>query len=111
MRRIGHTRNGTRDSLRFFAANRGTRAAKSFMNYQAVFHDKDIGFHLVEADDRETFTARMAIRDHVITGENRNKANRSELQGQPIFSGMCGPMWNGNGVRYESVEAYAILSS
>jgi hypothetical protein len=43
---------------------------------------------------------------------NSNKAHRPELQGQPIFSGLAGPMWNGNNViRYESPEAYEICSN
>lgn len=31
---------------------------------------------------------------------------RDELQNQPCFEGFIGPMWNGDGLRYETPEAY-----
>ncbi len=52
-------------------------------------------------------------------GAESRASLRPELQGQPKFSGVCGPMWGGYGgaegqepvIRYESWEAYEILSS
>lgn len=31
---------------------------------------------------------------------------RDELQNQPCFEGFIGPMWNGDGLRYETPDAY-----
>lgn len=47
-----------------------------------------------------------------VTGENRNKVHRSELQGQPVLKGFAGPMWDGDGViRYEDWKSCEILSN
>ena len=35
---------------------------------------------------------------------------REELKGQPKFSDCCGPMWNGDHVRYENWDVYERLS-
>lgn len=55
--------------------------------------------------------AAMEIRGHAFTGINANPRQRAELQGQPKFAGLCGPMWNGDAIRYECREAYARLSA
>ncbi len=52
----------------------------------------------------------MEVRGFVFSGVNQNKGNREELQGAPRFSGVLGPMWDGDAIRYESREAYARLS-
>jgi hypothetical protein len=39
------------------------------------------------------------------------KSLRPELQGQPIFAELCGPMWDGDAVRYEDQRSYDILST
>jgi hypothetical protein len=46
------------------------------------------------------------------TGANRNPYNRAELQGLPMFSGLIGPMWDGDGsVLYETTAAYNDISA
>jgi hypothetical protein len=55
--------------------------------------------------------AAMEARGFALAGLNRNPSQRAELQGVPKFSGVCGPMWDGDGVRYEDPEAYAELST
>lgn len=45
--------------------------------------------------------------------ELRNKGylvHRAELDNQPILPGYLGPMWNGDGLRYETQEVYNQLS-
>ncbi len=46
-----------------------------------------------------------------IVGLNRNKAQRRELYNQPLLDGFCGPMWDGDAIRYEDAEAYRQLSA
>ena len=41
---------------------------------------------------------------------NRPKV-RAELQGQPMFSDLCGPMWDGDAIRYEDQRSNDILSA
>lgn len=46
------------------------------------------------------------------SGYHHNPNTRSELQGQPKFRNLLGPMWDGNGViRYETPQAYKTLST
>ena len=46
------------------------------------------------------------------TGANRSPYGRSELQGLPKFSGLVGPMWDGDGnVLYETTAAYNDISA
>ena len=45
--------------------------------------------------------------------EYRNKgccAPRAELDNQPTLPDYCGPMWDGDGLRYETWELYEALS-
>lgn len=35
---------------------------------------------------------------------------RAELDNQPTLPGYCGPMWDGDGLRYETQEIYNQLS-
>ena len=44
------------------------------------------------------------------TGFNSNPRQRAELQGQPKFLGVLGPMWDGDSIRYEDQAAYDSLS-
>ena len=53
----------------------------------------------------------MEIRGYTLTGLHSNPRTRAELQGAPKFTGVCGPMWDGDAIRYESTEAYAQLSA
>lgn len=36
---------------------------------------------------------------------------RKELDNQPILPGYCGPMWDGDGLRYDTPEIYNLLST
>ena len=60
--------------------------------------------------------AEMEVRGHVVNGCCDNLRVRKELFGQPTFSGVLGPMWDGTDdfgnavIRYETQEAYNILS-
>lgn len=63
----------------------------------------------------DNLIAGMQARGFEHTGPVSNGYLRKELQGQPRFRGLNGPMWGGekNGqpiVRYETVEAYQHLS-
>jgi len=42
---------------------------------------------------------------------SNNPRQRAELQGQPIFVSLCGPMWDGDAVRYEDQRSNDILST
>ena len=55
--------------------------------------------------------AAMEVRDVKQTGFCRRRGLREELQGQPEFAGFCGPMWDGDAIRYEDVASYARLSA
>lgn len=44
------------------------------------------------------------------TGPHHNLRNRAELQGAPKFEGLLGPMWDGDGLRYEDLKTYQELS-
>lgn len=52
----------------------------------------------------------MTVRGYQLTGFNANPRQRAELQGAPKFAGLAGPMWNGDGLRYEDAAAYRALS-
>jgi len=64
-----------------------------------------------------TFATRADLIAHVVDvmggqlrGLSGGRQLRAELQNQPSFSNLCGPMWDGDAVRYETVKAYAELS-
>lgn len=60
----------------------------------------------------ENLIPAMEIRGYELTSYNRNRSHRAELQGQPKFSGLCGPMYGGPGViRYECTKANDQLSA
>jgi hypothetical protein len=59
----------------------------------------------------------MSARGFEFNGANANSRQRAELQGQPKFKGVCGPMYDGIDtatgeaiIRYECPEANDILS-
>lgn len=54
--------------------------------------------------------AEIERRGFTFTGLNTNPRQRVELQGQPKFKGLLGPMWDGDAVRYEDQGAYDALS-
>lgn len=82
-------------------------------------------FRLVQLVDGEWITndftednvvPAMEIRGFTLTGMETRRGLRPELQGQPKFGGVLGPMWGGveNGepvVRYECQSAYDKLST
>lgn len=66
-------------------------------------------------------TAAMVAHGFKYQGPTQSRRLRSELQGQPVFSGLCGPMWGGNApsdandsadftVRYEDSAANEVFS-
>lgn len=36
--------------------------------------------------------------------------HRAELDNQPVLNGLCGPMWDGDKLRYETWEVYRSMS-
>ena len=42
---------------------------------------------------------------------NANPRQRAELQGEPILATFCGPMWDGDAIRYEDQESNDRLST
>jgi len=59
----------------------------------------------------ENLEAFMSTRGYKLTGFHKNKHTREQLQNMPIFSGLAGPFWDGDAVRYEDKEAYRALSA
>lgn len=57
------------------------------------------------------FIAQMEVAGFEFAGFSYNERQREELQGQPKFKGLCGAMFDGDAIRYESPEANAILSA
>lgn len=37
--------------------------------------------------------------------------HRAELDNQPVLEGLCGPMWDGDKLRYETWEVYRSMSN
>ena len=52
----------------------------------------------------------MAVRGYKFAGGLDRPGIREELRHQPKFSGVLGPMWDGDGIRYESQEVYDQMS-
>lgn len=48
---------------------------------------------------------------YAFRGFNANSAQREELQGQPKFTGLLGPMWDQDAIRYEDQAAYDEFSA
>jgi hypothetical protein len=55
--------------------------------------------------------ARAAVEGFRCRGFNSNASQRQELQGAPKFTGLIGPMWDGDAIRYECSATYAELSA
>lgn len=65
--------------------------------------------------NEENLLPAMEARGFTFVKLNDNERHRQELQGQPKFKGVNGPMWGGTKdgqpiIRYETPEAYAELS-
>jgi hypothetical protein len=65
----------------------------------------------------EQFLPALEVRGFVTTGISGHRLRR-ELQDQPTFSGLCGPMWGGASedtgipiVRYEDAETNDLMSN
>lgn len=62
-------------------------------------------------DTRDKLVYFMEGKGFTFSGDNNNRSSRVELQGQPTFKGIMGPMYDGGGkVRYETPELYESLS-
>jgi hypothetical protein len=59
----------------------------------------------------ENILPAFEVRGFEMIGIEDNPRRRAELQGWPVFSGLYGPMWNGDSVRYETAEAHNICSA
>lgn len=82
--------------------------------YRLVSHVD--GLWITEDFTEDNVIPAMSVRGYEFTGPCNRKQLRSELQGQPMFSGALGPMWGGEEVgetviRYETREAYDRLSA
>jgi hypothetical protein len=66
--------------------------------------------------DAESFRAKFSELGYPATGTEGGRHLREELRGEPVFEGLCGPMWGGiNGglpvVRYETWAVYERMSA
>lgn len=69
-----------------------------------------VGVEVGELNENNVISA-LEARGYKCTGVNINSSSRDELQGQPTFAGLAGPMYGGEGVvRYETPEVYEQLS-
>ncbi len=50
---------------------------------------------------KEAFIEAMERNGYTLKGVETNHRLRTELQGQPKFEGLAGPMWDGDKIRYE----------
>ena len=66
---------------------------------------------IVSEFDSDNILPAFEVRGLVLRGTNDNQRHRKELQGQPIFTGVLGPMWDGDAVRYEDQQTYNTLSA
>jgi hypothetical protein len=53
----------------------------------------------------------LEVRGFDFVGLENNPHLRNELKGEPKFTGLLGPMWDGDAIRYEDFESYKILST
>lgn len=83
------------------------------MKYQIVIKDANGwgGFDFQDLDV-PAFIDCMVIKGYQFNKLEDSKYLRNELIGQPIFAGLLGPMYNGEGcVRYENQAAYNAMSN
>lgn len=82
------------------------------MKYQIVIaHGRNGTQEVLDLSEDQLFPA-LEIRGIKFTKLSTNRALRAELQGQPMFDKLCGPMWGGEGVvRYENQDAYDFYSA
>jgi len=65
---------------------------------------------VVSEFDSDNVLSAMQIRGFEYIRLNYNSRHRAELQEQPIFTGVLGPMWDGDAIRYEDSATYRTLS-
>lgn len=83
--------------------------------FRVVTLDEKTGWDKFEFEQKEPdnleFIMEMEKRGYKYTGSNFNKFQRKELQGMPWFAELCGPMFDGDAIRYEGKTAYQALSA
>lgn len=77
------------------------------MKYRIV---QNVDGHLVASEVADIFAA-ADVRGFTFVKLANRKSLRAELQGQPMFAELCGPMWDGDAIRYEDQRSYDILSA
>ncbi len=81
------------------------------MRYEIVHSG---GVQSFEAATVEDAITEFDYRGYTFFRLNVNGHHRAELQGQPVFGALVGPMWGGNRngttIRYETQAAYDHLS-
>lgn len=65
---------------------------------------------VMELTEEQLFPA-LEVRGYHFTKFNESKFQREEIRNAPKFSGLLGPMWDGDAVRYEDAETYKALSA
>lgn len=78
------------------------------MKYRLI---QTIDGHMIKSEfDDTNFILAMEVRGFELVGLNHNASQRSELQNRPKFKNLAGPMWDGDGIRYEDWTTYDVLS-
>jgi hypothetical protein len=72
--------------------------------------------HMMVASTPTDILAWAEVNNRKVIGISRSKVLRNELLGQPIISGLCGPMYDGHQdgvpvIRYEDQASYNLLSN
>ena len=71
-------------------------------------------YQVVTTESTTYFTKEELLATYSQKGVNTNLHNREEIQGEPRFFDLLGPMYNGTHegktcIRYESLEAYLLM--
>lgn len=77
------------------------------MKYRII---QNVDGHFVKTEVEDIYAA-AEIRGFTFVKLANRPTLRAELQGQPIFGELCGPMWDGDAIRYEDQRSNDILSS
>lgn len=65
---------------------------------------------MVQSETTDIF-AWAEVHDLKVIKLNDNHHQRAELQGHPVFGSLCGPMWDGDAIRYEDQRSNDTLSA
>lgn len=80
-------------------------------NVKLIYHVEGLGLQVLDTT-MENIEAAFSVRGFELIGFNDTPRQRAELQGCPVFSKLCGPMWGGeNTIRYEDRTANDIISN